>query len=207
MKRLACRKVSARQVDELLASGSAVVDDELSRDLGRALVLDDGQLLLMIGAQTGLLYRSREEFLSRHRQQMAGHAERRRLLDAPFRESDRFVATVGDRLKRLAERLELPAGSLIGNLEDVRKVDRRLWTRTRLRKDVEATHDLIAFVGEAIRAKVDGAWSVCPESREGWGEPCIIGKAGRTYHPAAVLKLLIERKRVRLEAVIEGLTA
>lgn len=209
MRALKCRKLSTREVGELLASRVARVDEALAPDFGpRVWRFDDDRLLLMIGSGRGLLYPSRDEFVRRHRDLIAESAARQVLLDQPFEDPDKFISKVPDLLGEFANWLGMAAGAIAPTTDVVLEVDRRLGSKYRARKNARLSVWLTAFIGEAIRLREQGEWTICVGARHDRREPCIRGRDGRVYRPAAVFKLLVEKKRPpSISAVIEGLLA
>lgn len=193
------RKLTGRQVRDLLAAAGAAPDPEVSQlvhvDARR---LPDGGELLVFENGGGQLYESRAALLA----MLESPAVPKPASDLlPLGQG--FVA----RAAELALELATQAEGLDGtepSLDEVDRLVRRLGAAAFLRPD--QFQRLVAYVGEAVRATTAGVWLAVPAADGKTWEPWIVEPDGRR-HPVSglVFKELREWNRgSSLRAAIAG---
>lgn len=184
------RKLSRRQVHELLRREPTNVDPQLS-DVGCvAHRFDDGRVLLVFEEDAkGILYESVDEL----------EALVARVQEAVDRGPEHSAAKLipqGRQFTQVAVSLAAQAGRALGipdkaldgterSLDSVEEAVRRLGARKCRTKGRFPA--LVAFVGEVIGRATGGCWDAFQDEITGTWEPIIRDPSGRIYQPFSIV--------------------
>jgi hypothetical protein len=207
------RRVSAKEVRELLKLGWVAEEELVARDLD-ARVLPDGRVLLYWGeGEKGTLYPSgaAEEMKRRY-------DETKRKTIEQFRTGFRhpgltllppvadFIRDVDAHAKSLGPRLRISDEVLDGSVASLDAIDKALkkipWAK---RQVPDLVTPLVAYVGEVMRKASDGRWTTITSAGHE-DEPMVIGRDGRLCQPYAevFLPMVEPSRRIPLRSAVGG---
>lgn len=190
-----CLVLDRKKVHELRESLQCEPEPELADPVVSPQVyrLPGDKLLFVNKRGRGLLYESRQAYLDylqdcRDYNSRPGH-----LFDMVMPGRDKtFLTEVPRLVDTLAEKLRIPRDQLDLSIDSMRLVDRRV-RRDRRALTPELYPELLAYVGEVIRAETGGRWvSIVADSDGETLEPWILGPDGRGYKPFLVVSRALD---------------
>jgi hypothetical protein len=195
------------QVRELLESLPCEPDPELTDPIFHmdAYRVPNGKLLFVIKRGRGVLYESRQAYIDYERECIAYNSNPGHMFDELMPGRDvTFLADVPQLVDSLAEKLCIPRDKLDGSIDSMRLVDRRS------RRDPRGTTpelypELVAYVGEVMRAQTGGRWeNVVAESDGETLEPWVVGPDGRRYNPFIVVARALDAPPYLITGMLLG---
>lgn len=200
------RMISAARVRSLLLSQASRADTELQKRVpGQPLLLEDGQVVLVLEDGKGTLYPSREALIELldlvESLAEQGPIDPKRSLLPPV---DTFLAGLREHAGNLSHLVGLQ-GALDGSEASLKAVDRVVQALPReQRMSPKWVTSLVAYIGEIMRTATGGHWAQISPS-PGEMEPVVVARDGRILQPfALVYGELRQGRRGSLQGALNG---
>jgi len=191
------RRLSTKEMREILERTPHTVDADLAKlTVHKVFVLSTGGAVVRISDDDGILFEAHEELVAFCRTQQARKQLGPRNTWSMVWPSTRdFVEEVPTLLSALPGLLAMGVSSVGFDEAGLLQVDRAVAKIGRQRVlSAELFPAVLAYVGEAIRRGIQGAWST-RRAGDGLLEPCIVGASGDTCNLVPLYKHLAEGPR------------
>jgi hypothetical protein len=197
------RRLSTKQVRELLNTGGGIADSELTKALSMdAYQLPADAALVVLPNGRGVLYESRADLKSLIDE--VAHTKPLHLLTGKIPQGKLFAAEAAQLMAEFIEHMDIPLDGTESSLDSIDRLIRQRRASTFLQPTEYPR--LLAYVGEVVRHLVNGHWQmVLAEDGETW-EPWIVDSSGGRHPVFAILaKELTEwNRRSSIRGAIAG---